>query len=159
MSSKKRGPTPAKQWDPFVQVTPVHRVTREVKDTEPGCEYWANNVFFVTKRVIPPTNPDGTRREGCNLVWLSLHRNDRKPIRDWRHMQRIKNELVGPECEGVEMYPAESRLVDTSNEYHLWCFDDPTFRFPFGYEEREVMDHDDPEVVTCGAVQRPLAAS
>jgi hypothetical protein len=40
----------------------------------------------------------------------------------------------------VELFPSESRLVDTCNVTHLWCVADPAFCFPFGYEEREVSD-------------------
>jgi hypothetical protein len=71
---------------------------------------------------------------------LSIKRIDQQPIRDWRDLQRIKNELVGPECEGIELYPAESRLVDTANQYHLWCTTDATYRFPIGFTERLVDD-------------------
>jgi hypothetical protein len=34
----------------------------------------------------------------------------------------IKNQLTGPETEAFELYPAESRLLDPSNYYILWCF-------------------------------------
>jgi len=74
------------------------------------------------------------------LVWLSIRRQDRGAIRDWRDMQRIKNELVGPECEGMELYPAEGRLVDTSNQFHLWVLAVPGKRFPFGFDDRLVME-------------------
>ena len=84
------------------------------------------------------------------LVHLSIKRRDKAPVRDWRHMQRIKNELLGAECEAVELYPAESRLVDSANQYHLWGFDDPTFRFPFGYADRFVSDE-----ARDGGRQRP----
>jgi multidrug resistance efflux pump len=56
--------------------------------------------------------------------------------------QQIKNELVGEECEGIELYPAESRKVDTSNKYHMWCIADPAFRFPVGFRERDVVEHE-----------------
>ncbi len=59
---------------------------------------------------------------------------------DWRDFQRIKNELVGPEAEGVELYPAESQLADSANQYHLWVFDGSGFRFPFGFNDRLVSD-------------------
>lgn len=96
-------------------------------------ECWRNNVYQVEIRRQKPedeTLPD--------LLWLSIRRIDRNPVRDWRHFQRIKNELVGSECEGLELYPAESRLVDAANQYHLFVFDSPTFRFPFGFNERLV---------------------
>jgi hypothetical protein len=54
-------------------------------------------------------------------VHLSIKRFDRGPVRDWRHLQQIKNEVVGPEAEAFEIFPAESRLVDTANQYHLWA--------------------------------------
>ena len=40
---------------------------------------------------------------------------------DWREMQRIKNEVCGHEWEAVELFPAETRLIDPSNYYILWC--------------------------------------
>ena len=67
-----------------------------------------------------------------DMIWLSIRRLDREPIRDWRHMQAIKNELVGEENEGVELYPAESRLVDSANQYHMWVLKESGIIFPFG---------------------------
>lgn len=95
-----------------------------------GAEYWINDLYQVELRRI----------EEEQSVWLCIRRRDGYPGRDWRHFQQIKNELVGEECEAVELYPAESRLVDTSNKYHLFCSTDPTFRFPFGYRQRDVND-------------------
>jgi len=103
-----------------------------------------NDIYQVQRRVIPPDN-----------VHLNIRRRDGGPIlRDWRHFQQIKNELIGPECEAVELYPAESRLVDTSNKFHLWGVLDPTFRFPLGFEERDVQYEGSKE--TPGMRQRPL---
>lgn len=75
------------------------------------------------------------RNLGNGMVHLSIKRNDREVIHDWRDLQQIKNMLVGEECEGVELYPAESRLADTANQYHLWVFTDPTFRVPIGFND------------------------
>lgn len=80
-------------------------------------------------------------REHGPLVHLSIKRIDQAPVHDWRDLQRIKDELIGPECEAVELYPANSRLlVDTSNQFHLWCSRDASFRFPFGFGDRLVTD-------------------
>lgn len=77
------------------------------------------------------------------VAHLNIRRRDGDVImRDWREFQTIKNELVGPECEGIELYPAESRKADTSNKYHIFVVKDPTFRFPFGFEGRCVMDEE-----------------
>lgn len=90
-------------------------------------------------------------RHSPGMIHLSIKRNDREPIHDWRDMQQIKNVLVGPEFEAVEIYPAESRVVDTANQYHLWVFDDPTFRLPFGFDERYVTEDN-----FCDSKQRPF---
>lgn len=88
------------------------------------------------------------------MVYLSIKRRFTKEvIRDWRHLQKIKNELVGPENEAVELFPAESRLVDTSNQYHLWVLKDAGQRFPFGYNNRMVASYS-----ALGAQQRSFDA-
>jgi hypothetical protein len=74
------------------------------------------------------------------MTHLSVRRNDRQPIFDWRDMQRVKNDLIGEENEGVQLFPAESRLLDTSNQYHMYVINDPKISFPFGYEERHVSE-------------------
>jgi hypothetical protein len=96
-------------------------------------EIWLNNIYQVFLRRLndPPAG-------WPPLVHLSVKRVDKEPIHDWRDLQRIKNELVGPECEGVELYPAESRLVDSANQYHLWVIAVPGTTFPFGFRDRLV---------------------
>jgi hypothetical protein len=113
-----------------------------------GSTLWRNAIYQVSRRELESHNPQEPK-----MVWLSIKRIDRKPVgvERFRDFQRIKNELVGPEYEGVELYPAEDRLVDTSNQYHLWVVKDPTFRFPFGYNERLVIGEN-----VGGAVQRPF---
>lgn len=70
-------------------------------------------------------------------LWLSIRDLDSTTaVHDWRVLQSIKNALAGPEWEAVELYPAESRLVDQANQYHLWCFPE---QLPFGFQERVVM--------------------
>jgi len=70
---------------------------------------WQNNLYQVVARA-----------HGTGIVHLSVKRHDRRQIRNWRHLQQIKNEVCGEEREAMEIYPAESRLVDGANEYHLW---------------------------------------
>ena len=60
-------------------------------------------------------------------------------LHDWRDLQRIKNELIGRDREAVELYPAEARLVDTSNQYHLFVLPADA-SWPFGYGERDVSE-------------------
>lgn len=115
-----------------------------VLEYEKTCTYWINDTYQVQVRPIPE----------IGFVHLNIRRRDGGPIlRDWRHFQQIKNELVGPECEAIELYPAESRLVDQSNKYHLYACTDPTFRFPVGWNDRDVSYVDGS---TPGTRQRPL---
>ena len=72
------------------------------------------------------------------LVCISIKRVDREAFDDWRHLQEIKNAVLGPECEAIEIYPAESRLVDTANQRWLWGFKSPGMRVPCGFTQRAV---------------------
>jgi hypothetical protein len=115
-----------------------------LEDDHAKCEIWVNELYQVQKRV-----------HDSGLVHLNIRRRDGAPvIRDWRHFQLIKNQLIGEECEAVELYPAESRKVDTSNKYHIYGIADPEFRFPFGWEQRDVEYTEYRDVP--GMRQRPL---
>jgi hypothetical protein len=69
--------------------------------------------------------------------YLSIKRIDKQSIHDWRDLQEIKNQLCGDEREALEIYPAESRLVDTANQYHLFVMPEGD-SVPFGFEDRFV---------------------
>jgi hypothetical protein len=111
---------------------------------------WRNNRYLVYVRVL---EIDETALGVPGALWLSIKRLDKLPIHDWRDLQRIKNELCGREREAVEIYPAESRLVDEANQYHLWVLP-PGASAPFGFPERSVSGED--EAIAVGARQRPL---
>src|SRR5512143_2582189 len=64
-------------------------------------EVWLNDEYQVALRRF---NID----DSTTMVHLSIKRVDREPARDWRDLQQIKNQLVGAECEGCELFPAES---------------------------------------------------
>ena len=51
---------------------------------------------------------------------LTIYRHDFAPCNSWSDFQQIKNRLIGLEVEAVQVYPAESRLLDTDNVYHLF---------------------------------------
>ena len=87
-----------------------------------------------------------------DVIWLSIKRRDKAPVHDWRDLQVIKNLIVGPEHEGFEIYPAESRLVDTANQYHVFVFLDPKVRLPVGFRTREVAGAE--QAAAVGARQR-----
>jgi len=92
---------------------------------------WTNNLYQVN---IEPVADKP-------MAHLIIRRRDGRAIHNWRHFQAIKNELVGPECEAVEMYPAESHLVDAKDHYHLWAYTSPEHSFGVGFRHgREVKD-------------------
>ena len=108
-------------------------------------EVWLNDTYQVNIRRHPPTEDTPA------IIHLSVKRIDKQPVHDWRDMQQIKNELTDPEFEGVELFPAESRLVDTANQYHIWVIAEKGFRVPVGFPGRLV----NYESGVNGAVQRP----
>jgi hypothetical protein len=73
------------------------------------------------------------------FICLSITRHDGQSCKEWKHLQQIKNELIGPENEAVELFPAESRLIDTNNEYHIWVHADPHYRFPVGWNAARIV--------------------
>lgn len=119
---------------------------RKLDEYNEGCEYWINDLYQVQVR----------QHDDSGLLHLNIRRRDgAHDIRDWRHFQRIKNEILGPEAEAVELYPAESRLNDTSNKFHLWGYRSDKWRFPIGFDHgRDVRDAAKGE--PPGLRQRPL---
>lgn len=125
-------------------------LTREALKND---EIWMNDIYIVqVLRNI--TVPGWKEKNGKELLVteISIKRKDKEAITDWRHFQWIKNQLVGEQNEGVEIYPAEERLVDTANQYHIWVFQDNRFRFLFGFFKRVVIDGDS----IMGEKQRPF---
>lgn len=101
----------------------------------PGdAKWWMNDRYTVVAAPL----------EG-GAMHLSIRRNDRKAARDWRDFQRIKNDIAGDEREAFEIYPAESRLLDTANQYHLWVLP-PGERMSVGWDRREVTNE-------CGRIE------
>ena len=91
---------------------------------------------------------------GPALVHFSIKRLDQRPHIPYRDKMRIKDELLGPEYEGVELLPARSREIDLANQAHLWLIDDASFRFPFGFFDGRLVS----DVALEGAVQEPWPA-
>lgn len=120
-----------RRWSQFLRAVPT--LNGRPLPPEVGMTMWKNNLYTVTVKddIVPPWGV---------VRWLSIKRNDRRPIHDWRDLQAIKNELCGKEIEAVEIYPASARVMDTANQYHLWAFMDGR-RLPFGiHDERLVLD-------------------
>ena len=147
-------------WDKLVEATPMHN--GKLVDLEPNQTFWHNKFYVVVRTVLEPELGD------VSGLHLSIRHQERKAIRDWRHFQRIKNELAGPEREAVEIFPPESQLVDTANQYHLCVLPEGTTSFFTWNDGRHVTDNaQDPETAqwlrdkgidpqfTKNSVQRP----
>jgi hypothetical protein len=130
---QKRPSIHRKPWTPFVQIPMPDDPMLFIGDQELPRAHFANSRYHVA------VWHDGDRDHPMGeWVHLSIKDHDRSARHDWRDLQRIKNELVGPEFEAIEIYPAESRLVDTANQYHLFVF--RTWRPPQGFQNRLVAD-------------------
>lgn len=90
--------------------------------------------------------------QGTGVAHISFRRSDRRPVRDWRDVQRIKNDIAGEHIWAMEIYPDEDHLVDGANQYHLWCLH-PGEVPPFGWVEGRMTGTAE-EAARIGAVQR-----
>ena len=79
--------------------------------------------------------------QGQSFALIQVSRADGGSVVDWRHLQQIKNLMLDPEWEAVEIFPAESRLKDPSNARYLWASSAP-FGFGFRGGGRVVLDSD-----------------
>lgn len=135
----------------------LHGITRaQAKDAYNrlmGDEIFINDVYQVN--VCRDPLEQHARNKFPAVVHLSVKRHDKQPIHDWRDLQSIKNLLVGREHEAIELYPAESRVVDTVNQYHLWVFADPEVRVPIGWRDRAVQE----KMPGTNTEQRPFEES
>lgn len=100
----------------------------DVIAAETDAEAWTNALYTAT------VHPTAAWLDGWpSMKRLSIRRIDRRAIHDWRHLQRIKSDIFGPEAEAVELYPSERRVVDTANSFHLWVLEPPGTLYPFGW--------------------------
>jgi hypothetical protein len=74
------------------------------------------------------------------IIWLSIKRRKKETVHDWRELWRIKNELIGPNREAMEIYPSVERVVDTANQYHLWVMPEGCY-INVGFCEPDVNNH------------------
>ena len=105
---------------------------RQFKET---CKeiFYANELYQAT---VDYSKWDAKSREG--YIYISLKNHKRTTNVSWQHKQWIKNDICGEEMEAMELFPAESRLVNTANQYHLWVLD----KIPFGFNKRIVSSAD-----------------
>lgn len=131
---RKHHPEAAKETSSYLKPLEQFQKRRDPKGQE--VTEWCNDIYVVAVRVDEDDRVFGTRG---GMIRLGISSLDGSARHDWRDFQAIKNQLAGPECEAFELYPAESRLLDPSNYYTLWCFPGLK-RLKVGVEEREVRD-------------------
>lgn len=78
---------------------------------------WLNNIFSVQEY-----HYGGSEARNDYFHWprIMVKRHDSKPTVTWAEMQRIKNELFGPEMMAIQLFPQESELVDVANMYWMY---------------------------------------
>jgi hypothetical protein len=140
MKAWREGEPAMRQLFPGTNEQEVLQEMQTLLDDELSGRFFKNDIYQVVAR------------DRGELIHLSIKRLDRKPCRDWRDFQEIKNQLVGRYNEAVELYPAESRKVDGANQYHLWVIKDPRFRFPFGFNSGRIVS----DTPVGFSVNRPL---
>ncbi len=134
-------------WTKFEKAT-AHRIDPKMMPLLKECGFYfgmMNDETWVNSRYQV-----GKRNHSDQLTVLSIKRQDRLPIHDWRELQRIKNELCGPEWMGVEVYPPESELIDTANQFWMWCFAPGAMEWPFMFHGQRCVSEDE----TGGVRQR-----
>jgi len=99
----------------------------------PPWEDWENDLYYGSLRRYSSGSPLG----GGPYAVIGITALNEEARHDWREFQQIKNDLIGEEWEGVELYPAESRLVDPSNRFFLFCFP-PGVLGALGFPQRKV---------------------
>ena len=115
---------------------------KKVFEVDAEAEVYVNATYTVTKADATQAHMVHAGEDtGWPAMWyLSIKRNDREVIWDWRELQEIKNLICGEDNEGMQLFPAEERVVDTANQYHLFVIKDAGLFFPIGFAVRNVTD-------------------
>ena len=112
-------------------------------------EVWENSLYVVA------VNRNMNEEFGAEITEIAITRRDKDAIHDWRHFQQIKNDIAGKDCEAIEIYPNEKRLMDTANTYWLYAFP-KDYIVPFGFmTSRNILGPQEAESL-MGATQREL---
>jgi hypothetical protein len=119
-------------WTPLERAVLWDRTGIEDIDNR---DVWMNNKYTVLVRMVDFDGVPGM------MAHLSIKRNDKRHTRDWRDLQRIKNELCGTLCEGAELFPKEGRNIDMANQYHMWVLS-PRHNYPFGFNSGRFVSSD-----------------
>ena len=56
--------------------------------------------------------------------WLMVWKKDKTDGISWDALQTVKNKAFGEEAIAIEVYPAQSQLINLKNVRHLWLITD-----------------------------------
>lgn len=112
---RKTGAKPMTPWEKrdACAVNVPRAALRGSEEWTPTC--YVNNRYSVQVS----TTPIGY---GQSIIHLWIRAHDGTMPRSWSDLQRIKNDLVGPDRLAVEVFPPVSELVDQANMAHLWVY-------------------------------------
>lgn len=119
----KMGAKPMTSWERRdARNVPAPRVELHINERWlPQC--YINNRYSVQISIVTADIGE--------VVHLWIRRHDGSMPRSWSDLQRIKNDMVGPERVAVEVFPPVSELVDGANMAHLWVLPEGHV-LPFG---------------------------
>lgn len=82
---------------------------------------WMTRAFSNNRYIV--MIDDNVMTDKGTAIRAMIQTVDDQPIKNhWSEIQKIKNEIFGPEAIGIEYYPAESKLINVHNIYWLWIF-------------------------------------
>lgn len=116
---------------------------KKVLEVEANSEVYINDIYTVTVQdaVQAEMVLAGTDTGWPAMWYLSIKRTDREVIWDWRELQEIKNLICGEANEGFQLFPAQDRVVDTANQYHLFVLKEAKLCIPVGFPAGVVTDN------------------
>jgi hypothetical protein len=81
---------------------------------------WATRVYQNNRFTAMVNDASRTTKGPAIKVYISPHACGRDVF--WKDLQRIKNEIFGPEALAVQYYPREADLVDEVNVYWIFVY-------------------------------------
>lgn len=84
---------------------------------DPRIETWREE-NYLNNRYSVQVSDYKIKDGGVVHLWIRHHTGVMP--HSWSDLQRIKNEIVGPDYVAIEVYPRVSELTDKANIAHLW---------------------------------------
>lgn len=81
---------------------------------------WTSRIYKNNRFTVMIADNARTTAGQAMLAYIVPHNAGRDVF--WKDLQRIKNEIFGPEVLGVQYFPKESKLIDEVNVYWLFVY-------------------------------------